>query len=162
MGTKRLKDFIYKQIMLNTPGTKKRWERSFLRLLTDNAATNSLKNKRLNISVGFKPPQFMAFGHRSFETLPGRFSTLRKFLLFEWSLHPWSDWSGGQDGCAFQSPLEVCTTSTWPSIFLWESPEASVVLDWTERKEHEEGLRDLHIRLHHWPPGHSHWPPPKT
>lgn len=58
MGTKRLKDFIYKPIMLNTPRTKKRWERSFLRLLTDNTATNSLKNKKLNISVNFKPPQF--------------------------------------------------------------------------------------------------------
>lgn len=56
MGTKRLKDFIYKPIILNTPGTKKMWEQSFLRLVIDNAATNSLKNKRLNISVGFKPP----------------------------------------------------------------------------------------------------------
>lgn len=52
-----MKDFIYKPIMLNTPGTKKMWEQSFLRLVTDNAATNNLKNKRLNIiSFGFKPP----------------------------------------------------------------------------------------------------------
>ena len=41
MGTKRLKDFIYKPIMLNTPHTKKRWEQSFLRLLTHNTATVS-------------------------------------------------------------------------------------------------------------------------